>query len=480
LSSSHAPSTSEHALTQIQDAPAHGGPEGAHSILEKIRAGEIETVVVGGCDMNGVFRAKRMPAQRFGASDEPYVEFSEYMWAMDIDEYAQPRPADFKGWWPEWSTGFGDVEAVADLNSLRRVPWLDHTAIAVSNYRFPDGRPYDIAPRNVLCRVIERYERLGLEPRMAPEFEFFVFRETEQSAEAKRFRDLEPLSPRAMAYGGWRATLDDHLIGRMARALAEMRVPIDTWAPEGGPGQYELNLPHAEALEAADQGFLFKHGVKEFCGLNGMLATFVPKLAAGGFGSSLHVHQSVWQDGEPIFYDDNSPDRMSKTMQHYVAGQLQTLIALAPIWLPTPLSFKRPRAYLAAGTTESWGYDNKTLSLRVVAYEAGHCRVEHRVPGADANVYLALAAMLAGGLYGIENELELPPAIDGDAYAAPGLNTLPRNLDASIGAFEQSEVANEYLGEEFVSRYAASRRWEVEQSEEEVTDWELRRYLVRC
>jgi len=283
-----------------------------------------------------------------------------------------------------------------------------------------------------------------------------------------------------MAYGSLRASLDQKLIGGVVEALRTMRVPVEAWNPEGALGQYELNLPHAGALEAADVAFLFKQGVKEICALEGMTATFMPKLNATDFGSSLHVHQSLWRDGEPAFHDADCADGMSATLRQYVAGQLQTLIPFAPIWLPTPPAFKRGGNYTAAGTTETWGGDNKTLSLRALSVEPHACRLEHRVAGSDASIYLVLAAMLAGGLYGIENELEPPPPTVGDAYANADLKKLPPTLEASLEGFEQSPVANEYLGEEFVRRYAATRRWEVEKAREEITDWELKRYLVRA
>lgn len=451
----------------------------AAAVLDQIRTGEISTVIVGGCDVNGVFRAKRLPSRRFAARSEPFVEFSEYMWAMDIDDFPQPRPAGFTGSWPEWQSGFGDIEAVADLSTLRRVPWLDRTAVVLCDYRLPDKRAYDFAPRNVLRRVLERYEQLDLQPRLAPEFEFVVLRETEQSALEKGFRNLQPLAPRAMPYGASQGTIDNHLIGRIVDALLELRVPVEAWNPEGAPGQYELNIEHAPALEAADRGFLFKHGVKEICALAELTATFMPKLAPG-YGSSLHVHQSVWRSGESVFHDSERADGMSPLLRHYVAGQLQTLIPFLPIWWPTPTAFKRGAPYSAAGTTVTWGGDNKTLSLRVLTHDAAHCRIEHRVPGADANVYLTFAALLAGGLYGIENELEPPPPTVGDAYANDDVTRLPTSLDSAIGTFEDSAVANEYLGEEFVQRYAATRRWELEQFQQDITDWELRRYFTRA
>ncbi|MFN8215307.1 MAG: glutamine synthetase family protein [Solirubrobacterales bacterium] len=459
---------------------SNGGssPDDAAAVMEQIRSGEITTVIVGGCDFSGLYRAKRMPADRFAAKRVPGLEFSEYMWAMDVDDYPQPTPEGFEGW-PDWKTGFGDVEARADLETLRRVPWLERTAMVLCDYYYLDGSQYATAPRQVLRRILKRYEDQGLEPRMAPELEFIVFKETEESAIAKGFRNLEPLFQHPMAYGGLRGTIDEHLIGDLVEGLRRIRVPVEAWNPEGAAGQYELNIPHATALEAADVGFLFKQGIKEMCGVRGLIATFMSKLTAADFGSSLHVHQSVWRDGESTFFDGSREDGMSDLLRHYVAGQLRTLIPFAPIWMPTPPAFKRGGAYTAAGTTESWGGDNKTLSLRVLAHEAGTCRLEHRVAGADANIYLTLAAMLAGGLWGIEKEVELPPAYEGDAYADPSLPTMPRTLEDAIPAFEQSEVANEYLGEDFVRRYAATRRWEVEELRKDVSDLELKRYLIR-
>jgi glutamine synthetase len=314
---------------------------------------------------------------------------------------------------------------------------------------------------------------------MAAEYEFIVFRATEEEGIAKGFRGLEPLGPRAMPYGGLQGGRDNDFIRPIVDSLRELGVPVDTWNPEGAPGQYELNLQHAPALEAADQAFLFKHAVKDMCAQHGCTATFMPKLSTGEFGSSLHVHQSVWRDGSPAFYAEDDPDRYSPLMRRFIAGQLRTLTELTAIWLPFPPSYKRLGPYSAAGTTETWGGDNKTLTLRALAGKPTYARVEHRVSGADANVYLTFAAMLAGGLYGIENELELPPPTVGDAYANSELTLLPRTLDAAIPLFEQSPVAAEYFGETFVRRYVATRRWEIEQSQIDITDWELRRYFVR-
>jgi glutamine synthetase len=257
-------------------------------------------------------------------------------------------------------------------------------------------------------------------------------------------------------------------------------VPIAAWSPEGGPGQYELNLGPLDALEAADQGFLFKQAVKEVCALQGLLGTFMPKLDPMGYGSSLHVHQSLWDaEGAPTGRAEGEPHGISAQFRAYVAGMLATLRDFAVLFLPTLNSYKRLQPESAAGTTRSWGYDNKTMSLRVLTHEPRATRVEHRVPGADANVYLALAAMIAGGVHGVEQNLELPAPNTGNAYADAELELLPGTLDEAIEAFEGSAVARAQLGDEFVDYYAATRRWELEQFRAHVTDWELRRYLAR-
>jgi glutamine synthetase len=468
------------ALSNDPKVALSGQPLTADEVLERVRSGEISTVITGGCDTNGVYRAKRVPAERFATDGEVVVEFSEYMWIMDLDQVPQPAPAAYKHWWPTWETGFGDIEAVADLSTLRIVPWLDRTAAVLCDYRHTGGRgELALAPRNVLRRVLDRYEELGLTPRMAVEFEFHVLRETEETAVAKHFRDLQPLSPTPSAYSALQGTLDDRVIGRMAGALLGLRLAIDTWAPEGGPGQYELNLAHEPVLEAADQGFLFKHAVKELCALDDMTACFMPKLHSEGFGSSMHVHQSLWRDGESAFHDADAADGMSATLRHFLAGQFKALPELACLFLPTPNAYKRVTPHTAAGSTQTWSGDNKTVSLRVLTHGAGACRVEHRVPGADANVYLALAGMLASGLYGIERQPELAPPTHGDAYTDPSAPGLPGNLERAAEALLSSDVAREYLGDEFVDYYASTRLWEVEQFAAAITDWELARYLVR-
>ena len=450
----------------------------AAEVMNAIRAGEITTVIVGGCDLSGTFRARRISADRFLASEEPGMQISEYTFVVDIADHVQPPPEGYEGWWPGVHTGMADIDAICDLGTLRLVPWLERTALALCDYRRLDGEVYEFAPRSVLRRVLDRYEQLGLSLRLAPEIEFTAFRETERSATEKGFRNLEPLFGKVSAFGEMQSTLDQELIGKVVDGLNGMRVPIEAWNPEGAPGQYELNLAHAPALEAADRGFLFKQGAKEICALEGVAASFMSKISQDWPGNSMHVHQSLWRGEEPAFHDPEAEDGMSDLMRHFVAGQLRTLIPFAVVWAPSPTAFKRPAPYMGMGTSENWGGDNRMTSIRVLA-DQRRCRVEHRLAGSDANVYVAIAAMLAGGLYGIENELELPPRTEGDAFSVPDLKPMPTKFDLALGLFEESEVAKEYLGEEFVRRYAASRRWEEQQLEKVITDWELERFFIR-
>lgn len=466
--------------SQASNADRRDAPLDAAAVMEEIRSGAIRTVIVGGCDTVGVFRTKRVSGERFARGADPMMNISEYMFGVDIADGLQSRPSGYEGWWPTFDTGLGDIDVVPDLATLRRVPWLEDTAMVLCDYRDPEGNDFEHSPRHVLKKVLRRYEEQGLEARLAPEFEFVVYRETEKSIAEKGFRNLEPLYSHATAYGSTRGTIDSHLIAKVVEELIAARVPVDVWNSEASPGQYELNIAHAPALEAADRGFFFKVGVKEICALEGFTATFMSKLTSASPGNSMHIHQSVWRDGEPVFYDANASNGVSQLMLNYIAGQVRTLIPFMPIFSPTPAAFKRPAPYMGPGISENWGGDNRMCAIRTLAADPGRCRVEHRQSGADANIYLVLAAMLAGGLHGIENELEPPEPTTGDAYAkAEGLRPIPKTIDEALGEFEENPVANEYLGEEFVRRYAATRRWEAELARKEITDWELERYLLR-
>jgi len=389
------------------------------------------------------------------------------------------RQRGFDDWWPSWDLGFADVQPIPDLSTLRIVPWLDKTASVLCEHFFLDGRPIEIAPRHVLRRVIDRMEGKGLVSKMAAELEFFLFKENEESLVEKRYaaEALTPMNIRLGAYGIFRGTTDEHILRPLTKHLEDYGLSIAYWNPEGGAGQQEVNLVYCELLEAADRAFLFKHAVKEIAASHDLMATFMAKTLPG-FGSSCHIHQSLWaDDGSSHFWDESDPGHISETMKHYIGGQMETLADFTLLFAPNVNSYKRMAPESAAGTTVSWGFENRTCGLRVINEDEHAVRLENRVPGGDVNPYLAMAGCIAGGLYGIENKIKPPEPIVGNAYRDPSVALLPLSLEDAIDRFESSEIAKEYLGEQFVSFYAATRRWELDQFRAAITDWEIRRYL---
>jgi len=440
---------------------------------------DIKVIIAAAADLNGIFRGKRVPAERFIEDPMEPVYVSDYFWIMDTEENVIPAEPGYKGWWPSWEAGFGDIAPIPDLSTFRVVPWLEQTAAVLCEHFFLDGRPIEVAPRYLLRRLADRAAAQGLVPKFGAELEFFLFRENETSLEEKGYSAgaLQPLNPRLGAYGIYRASTDEHVIRPLANHLEAFGIPVAYWNPEGGAGQYELNMVYSDLLESADRAFLYKHAVKEIAAQQGLMATFIAKTLPG-FGSSCHLHQSVWSpQGSSLFWDNDAERNVSELMHNYLGGLIATMREMTLLFAPTINSYKRLTADSAAGTTATWGYENRTCGARVIHESEHACRIEQRVPGGDVNPYLAMAGCVAGGLYGIENKVKAPAATEGSAYTDPSSPKLPVSLEEAIEAFEGSEVAKEYLGKEFVEFYAATRRWELEQFRSGVTDWEIRRYL---
>lgn len=463
----------------MQQGASHEVDQAAAALVgQQLRDGGTRRVLVGGCDINGIFRAKFVPGDRFVADPGAAVHFADVFGIMDVQDDFMPRPEGFVGWWPTWDEGFGDLEAVPDLSTVTPAPWLDGSAIVLCDYVDLEGKRIEAMPRNVLGRVVSRIESAGLTPKMAPELEFMLFRETADSAAAKGYRDLTPVVARPSAYGGARVASDLTLLAPIEEALAASGIELEATMAEAGPGQYELNLTPHTALRAADEAFLFKFVVKQVAEQNGLLASFFPKFSAGGFGSSFHVHQSLWNDdGTNVFYDPTSDDGLSTTARQYIAGLVACAREFTAVFAPFVTSYKRFEPESAAGSALTWSIQSKSVAVRAVPAGPGGTRVEHRTPGADANPYLTLAAMIAAGHWGIENDIDPGAPYQGNAYADPSVAVPPASMEEAIGLFEQSEVANKAFGEATVAYYAATRRWEWEQFRAAFTDWEFRRYL---
>ena len=264
------------------EASAHGhedqDPELAARVSSAVEEAGIKTVIIGGPDVYGVFRGKRLPARRFAGSPSGMLEFCDYMFAIDLEEAAViPREPGYTGWWPGWEEGFGDFLAVPDLKTFRIVPWLADTAVVLCDWLFVDHTPVPVAPRYILGRVLERAESQGLVAQMAAELEFMVYRETPESLREKGFSDLTPLFTEPAAYGIQRSTLDEPMIGAVRDQLEEFGILLQSSNAEGAAGQYEVNLVHGALPNAADDAFLFKHAVKEIIAQQGMTASFMAK-----------------------------------------------------------------------------------------------------------------------------------------------------------------------------------------------------------
>lgn len=441
----------------------------------------IETLIVGASDTHGIMRGKRVPAAQIPAALDHGVNLCEVLFVIDVAEAdLVAKPESATTYFPTERNGYPDIVAAPDLRTLREVPWHERTALVLADFTLPGGGPVPIAPRQVLARLVERARSLGLEPQIGIELEFYVLRETEETLRGKRPADLVPLALRPSTYGVVKGSGQEPF-GRAVRdAMHRFAVPVEACNAETGPGQFEINLRYSPALDAADHAFLFKGAVKEIAGQQGLTATFMAKPHPEWAGNSCHVHMSLLNSGGAnAFAGRDGSSGGSATMGAACAGVLATLSELTALNAPTVNSYRRFHPYSWAGTTATWGVDNRSVGVRAVCEDPASTRLEHRQGGGDANPYLAAAAMLAGVLHGIENGLEPAAARDDDVYALPPgeVEAMPRSLPEAVALLEGSAVAREYLGEDFVAHYVAMKGAEADAAALAVTDWELDRYL---
>jgi glutamine synthetase len=433
-----------------------------------VRNGSIDTVVVAFTDMQGRLLGKRVPGRYFVEHDVPGhgIEGCNYLLALDMEMEPVPGYA-----LANWNTGYGDFRARPDLATLRRIPWLEATALVLCDIESHDGTPVAPSPRQVLKRQVERARALGFEPMFASELEFYVFRQSYAEARAKRYRDLTPSAPYILDYHVLAATYDERLIRQLRNDMQAAGIPVESSKGEAWPGQHEVNFVYADAVAMADSHVVYKNGAKEIAYQHGCSITFMAKPDETWIGSSCHIHSSLWSGDENAFAGE------SDTFKRYLAGQLACAAELAVFLAPTVNSYKRFAAGSWAPTTLAWGYDNRTCGFRVVG-EDQSLRTETRIPGGDANPYLAFAALLAAGLHGIEHELELPPAVAGNAYESDA-ERFPAALYEAIAALEGGSMAREAFGDDVVEHYLHYARTEQRLYDEVVTDYERRRMFER-
>ncbi len=450
-------------LTVPRDLSTPSADELVGRCRDLVKARELDTIIVAAADLSGVLRGKSVAGDRFADDPLAPVGLSDLALVLDVRGEVIVRPKHFEGWWPSGeTTGHEDVVIVPDLETLRALPWSEGTGIVLAEFRLPDGGPLPASPYRVLQRVLERAAGLGLSPQMAAELEFFILGD-QVPGPGEGFCGVGPGDDDLLL-----RSFGSHLRSLGLRPIAHHR--------EGGPGQYEVAIGHGPLPAAAHEAMLLKYAIKAVARIHGVRATFMSKPVEGLFGSGCHLHQSLLSEetGQNVFFDPGREDGLSDVAASYIAGQLATLADFTCIWAPTPNSYKRLLPFV--GGTVSWAFANRAAALRVSGNDAGSFRVEHRAPGGEANVYLAMAAAVAGGLHGIEAGLEAPPPSTGAFYEDPDAETIPTSLEAAIERFEASEIAREYLGDDFVRLYAGTRRWEVTQERAYVSAQELERY----
>jgi glutamine synthetase len=475
----------------------------ARSLESLVRSGDIDTVLTVVPDGYGRLLGKRIVGRHFVdhvLADG--VHACVYLFTVDME--MEPLPGFTL---TSWERGYGDMKLVPDLATLRVIPWLPKTALVFCDvYGEEDGAPIEEAPRWVLKRQVERAAAQGFVVKTAAEFELYCFRETFEQARAKRYHGLTPVSDYLEDYHILQTTKEEPLVRAIRNGMEAADVPVETSKGEWGRGQEEINLVYAEALEMADRAALYKHGAKEIAHLQGCSLTFMAKYDMGAAGSSFHLHSSLWDrtGAKPLFASPSAgnatppraplsghPRRRSETRSdkisgrhstplfgQWLAGQLAMARELAYFYAPGVNSYKRYQSGSFAPTRIVAGWDNRTCGFRLCG-EGPSFRVENRIPGADANPYLAFAATIAAGLHGIDGKLEAPKLYDGNAYEDATLPQVPKTLREAIDALERSTVARAALGDRVVGHYLHAARLEQQAFDQAVTDWELIRNFER-
>jgi glutamine synthetase len=441
-------------------------------LLTEISTGAIDTVVVAFTDMQGRLQGKRLHGRYFAdVVVEHGTEGCNYLLAVDVDMNTVDGYAI-----SSWARGYGDMEFVLDERTIRRLTHLPATAMVQCDLVWPDGEPVLQSPRGILAHQLERVAERGWTALAGTELEFIAFEDTYEHAWESGYRDLTPVNAYNVDYSILGTTRVEGLLRSIRNHMYDAGLDVEGAKGECNPGQHEIGFLYAEAMTTADNHAVYKNAAKEIAAQQGKAITFMAKYNQRE-GSSCHIHLSLrGQDGSLVFWDEDSHGR-SALYDHFVAGVLATMADFTLLYAPNVNSYKRFADGSFAPTTIAWGEDNRTCAVRLVGHGAG-ARMENRVPGADVNPYLALAAMLAGGLHGIDEQVALPEALVGNAYTS-GLPKVPTTLGAARERFAASEIARKTFGDAVVDHYVNMADVELAAYNATVTDWELRRGFER-
>jgi glutamine synthetase len=456
-----------------------GGPGVAIGMLSveelgtEAENGAIDTVVTAFTDMQGRLVGKRIDVSYF--LDEVVdhgIEGCNYLLALEME--MDPVPGYEMA---NWEKGYGDFAIAPDMSTLRRIPWLDRTALVLCDVVEHDGAPVAASPRQVLIAQYERAQELGYTPMFASELEFYLYKQSYAQAHDQDYRDLTPTIPYILDYHILATTMDENVIGQIRRGMRGAGIPVEFSKGEAWYGQHELNVRYADAITSADRHTIYKNGVKEIAFLNGVSATFMAKPSEKDIGSSCHIHSSLvdGSTGTSVFVNGHEE---TDTFRHYLGGVRNRIRELALLIAPTVNSYKRYAAESWAPTSISWGRDNRTCGFRIVGHGQSR-RVECRIPGADVNPYLGYAALLAAGLDGIANEADPGPELLGNAYEPGQAEPFPSSLREAVELWEGSEFVRTVFGQHVWAHYLNYGRTEQRLFDQVVTDYERRRMFER-
>jgi glutamine synthetase len=446
-------------------------------LKREVKAGAIDTVVAALVDMQGRLLGKRFHAQYFVDGGHEETHACNYLLGVDIE--MEPVPG-YKA--TSWEKGYGDFVLKPDMATLRRTPWLPGTALVlcdILDHHSHEDVPH--SPRAMLKKQLKRLDAMGLKAFMASELEFFLFDDSYETAHHKSYRHLKTAGYYIEDYNILQTSKEEPYMRALRNGLAGAGIPVENSKGEWGPGQEEINVKYAEALEMADRHAIIKNGAKEIAHGLGKAVCFMAKWDYGMAGNSSHIHQSLWsKDGKPLFHDKAGKHGMSAMMEHFLAGQLAHAEEITWFLAPYVNSYKRFMAGTFAPTRAVWSFDNRTAGFRICGAETKAIRVECRVGGADLNPYLAFAALLAAGIDGIEHKMKLEPAVSGDIYdTSRKLREIPKTLRDATALLDGSKFLRSVMGDDVIDHYVHTAKWEQFEFDRRITDLELKRGFER-
>ena len=449
-------------------------------LRQQIESGDIDTVLVAFPDMQGRLVGKRITGRFFLDHAVHEMHVCDYLLTVDME--MEPVPGYQAA---SWDTGYGDFGVRPDLDTLRRIPWLEGTALVLGDCVDTQGDELPHSPRAILKRQVARAQEHGLEVKMGSELEFYIFDESFDSAAEKDYRELKTAGRYIEDYHIFQTTKEEPLIRAVRNGMEGAGVPIEFSKGEWGPGQAEINLRYADSLEMADRHVIYKNGIKEIAWQQDKAVTFMAKWHDDFAGNSCHIHASLWDaetgvslSVDPSGADSADPSLLTPRFRSWIAGQLSLTPAITLFLAPFVNSYKRFKEGSFAPTRIAWSRDNRTAGFRLVG--AGESlRCECRIPGGDCNPYLAFAAIIAAGLHGLEAGLEPPPILEGNLYERGDLEEVPMNLRDAIDALDSSATMRDAFGSEVVDHYLHAARWEQSEHDRQVTDLERRRMFER-